>query len=76
MTGSGFFGHDLAGAPEVDGGAVDAGGFARHQRGAAQCPAGAGQGIFLSSRFHFLDANSCGRPPELSYTRQASASGL
>lgn len=49
-----FFGDDLAVAPEINGCAVEAGGLAGHQGGAAQRASGAGKGVFVFtvSRLH------------------------
>lgn len=76
---SGFFSHYLAVAPDVNRRAVRAGNFAGNQPRPAQSTACARKRIFhssLTSTFHFLVAINRGFSPELSYTFQASASGL
>ena len=71
-----FFRHDLAVAPDVDGGAVSSGGFAGHAGRAAKGAAnrgGKGRGTFCF-RFDGPCSIRRGLSPELSCTAHASAS--
>ncbi len=54
----GLFGDDFSVAPQVNRRAVEAGGLARHQSGAAQRAPGAGQRtfVFTASRLHLWTA--------------------